>query len=133
VRLALSLHAADDSLRSELMPVNDRYPVAEVIEACRGWRAARRKRVYVEYLMLAGLNDDPGQARELAAVLTPHNTFKVNLIPYNPTGGDFAVSSREAIDAFRDELVRRGVPATVRLTRGRDIDAACGQLAAKVA
>ncbi len=133
MRLALSLHAAEDGLRSELMPVNDRYPIAEVIEACRGWRAARRKRVYVEYLMLAGVNDDPGQARELAAVLTPHNAFKVNLIPYNPTGGDFAVSSRESIDAFRDELVRRGVPATVRLTRGRDIDAACGQLAAKAA
>jgi 23S rRNA (adenine2503-C2)-methyltransferase len=133
VRLALSLHAPEDELRSELMPVNARYPIAEVIEACRGWRAARRKRVYVEYLMLAGVNDDPGEARELATVLTPHNAFKVNLIPYNPTGGDFAGSSREAVGAFHAELVRRGVPATVRLTRGRDIDAACGQLAAKAA
>ena len=130
VRLALSLHAADEALRSELMPVNDRYPLAEVLDACRGWRAARRKRVYVEYLMLAGVNDDPGQARELAAVLTPHDEFKVNLIPYNPTGGGFGGSSRDAIEAFRAELVSRGVPATVRLTRGRDIAAACGQLAA---
>jgi 23S rRNA (adenine2503-C2)-methyltransferase len=133
VRLALSLHAPEDELRSELMPVNDRYPIAEVIEACRAWRAARRKRVYVEYLMLAGVNDGLGQARELAAVLTPHNAFKVNLIPYNPTGGALDGSGRGAIDAFQGELVRRGVPATVRLTRGRDIDAACGQLAAKAA
>lgn len=131
VRLALSLHAPEDGLRSELMPVNERYPLRDVLDACRAWRAARRKRVYVEYLMLAGVNDDPGQARELAAILTPHEAFKVNLIPYNPTGGRYEGSSREAIDAFRAELVRRGVPATVRLTRGRDIDAACGQLAAK--
>jgi 23S rRNA (adenine2503-C2)-methyltransferase len=133
VRLALSLHAADDGLRSELMRVNDRYPVAQVLDACRAWRRARRKRVYVEYLMLAGVNDDPGQARELAAVLTPHNAFKVNLIPYNPTGGAYSGSAPGAIEEFRAELVRRGVPATVRLTRGRDIDAACGQLAAKAA
>jgi 23S rRNA (adenine2503-C2)-methyltransferase len=133
VRLALSLHAADEALRSELMPVNDRYPLADVLEACRAWRAARRKRVYVEYLMLGGVNDDPGQARELASVLTPHDAFKVNLIPYNPTGGSFDGSTRPAIEAFRSELVRRGVPATIRLTRGRDIDAACGQLAAKAA
>jgi 23S rRNA (adenine2503-C2)-methyltransferase len=131
VRLALSLHAAEDGLRSELMPVNDRYPLADVLEACRAWRAARRKRVYVEYLMLAGVNDDPGQARELASVLTPHDAFKVNLIPYNPTGGIYDGSGRAAIERFKSELVRRGVPATVRLTRGRDIDAACGQLAAK--
>jgi 23S rRNA (adenine2503-C2)-methyltransferase len=130
VRLALSLHAADEALRSELMPVNDRYPLADVLEACRAWRAARRKRVYVEYLMLAGVNDRPEQARALAAALTPREAFKVNLIPYNPTDGAFAVSSPEAIEEFRSELVRRGTPATVRLTRGRDIAAACGQLAA---
>ncbi len=130
VRLALSVHAADDALRSELMPVNDRYPLADVLEACLGWRAARRKRVYVEYLMLAGVNDRPDQARALAERLKPREAFKVNLIPYNPTGGQFEVSSPEAIEAFRAELVRRGMPATVRLTRGRDIAAACGQLAA---
>jgi 23S rRNA (adenine2503-C2)-methyltransferase len=133
VRLALSLHAPDDPLRSELMPVNDRYPLADVLEACREWRAARRRRVYVEYLMLAGVNDRPAQARELAALLTPHESFKVNLIPYNPTDGGFAGSGRDAIEAFRVALVERGVPATVRLTRGRDIAAACGQLAAKAA
>jgi 23S rRNA (adenine2503-C2)-methyltransferase len=130
VRLALSLHAPDDALRSELMPVNDRYPLADVLEACRAWRRARRRRVYIEYLMLAGVNDSPAQAAALAGLLTPHAAFKVNLIPYNPTGGELAGSSPEATEAFRSTLVERGVPATVRLTRGRDIDAACGQLAA---
>ena len=131
VRLALSLHAPNDALRSELMPVNDRHPIAEVIAACLRWREARGKRVYVEYLMLDGVNDRRAQARELAAVLHPHAAFKVNLIPYNPTGGEYRGSPRGAIEAFRAELVERGVPATIRLTRGRDIDAACGQLAAK--
>ena len=130
VRLALSLHAADDALRSELMPVNDRYPLADVLEACRGWRAARRRRVYVEYLMLGGVNDRREQALALAAVLTPAEAFKVNLIPYNPTGGPFHGSPPMAIDDFRRTLIERGLPATVRLTRGRDIAAACGQLAA---
>ncbi|MDX6583219.1 MAG: rRNA (adenine2503-C2)-methyltransferase [Solirubrobacterales bacterium] len=133
VRLALSLHAADDALRSELMPVNERYPLADVLDACRDWRAARGKRVYVEYLMLAGVNDRPDQARALADALTPRAAFKVNLIPYNPTGGEFEGSDPEAIEAFRSTLVGRGMPATVRLTRGRDIDAACGQLAAAAA
>ena len=87
VRLALSLHAADEGLRSQLMPVNDRYPLADVLDACRAWRAARNRKVFVEYLMLDGVNDSPAQARELAAALTPHDAFKVNLIPYNPTGG----------------------------------------------
>jgi 23S rRNA (adenine2503-C2)-methyltransferase len=133
VRLALSLHAPDDALRSELMPVNDRYPLADVLEACRAWREARRRRVYIEYLMLAGVNDRPAQASALAALLKPHDAFKVNLIPYNPAGGGFAGSGREAIAAFRARLVERGVPTTVRLTRGRDIAAACGQLAASKA
>ena len=131
VRLALSLHAPEDALRSELMPVNDRYPLRAVLDACLGWRAARGKRVYIEYLMLAGVNDRVAQARALAALLSPREAFKVNLIPYNPGGGEYRVSDRAAIEAFRAELVHRGVPATVRLTRGRDIAAACGQLAAQ--
>jgi 23S rRNA (adenine2503-C2)-methyltransferase len=130
VRLALSLHAAEDALRSELMPVNERYPLAEVLDACLAWHRARRRKVFVEYLMLAGVNDRPEQAAALAAVLRPARAFKVNLIPYNPTGTGFEGSSRESIDAFREVVTGEGVPATVRLTRGRDIDAACGQLAA---
>jgi 23S rRNA (adenine2503-C2)-methyltransferase len=128
VRLALSLHAADDALRSQLMPVNDRYPLAEVLEACRAHHVKRRRKVFVEYVMLAGVNDRYEQALALAEVLDPR-AFKVNLIPYNPTGA-YEGSGREAISAFRAVLEDHGVHATVRLTRGRDIEAACGQLAA---
>ena len=85
--------------------------------------------VFVEYVMLAGVNDSFAQARALAELLDPR-MFKVNLIPYNPTGSQFQGSSPKAIDAFRAELERHGLSATVRVTRGRDIDAACGQLAA---
>jgi 23S rRNA (adenine2503-C2)-methyltransferase len=131
VRLALSLHAADDALRSELMPVNERYPLADVLAACLRWHEARRRQVFVEYLMLDGVNDRYEQALELAAVLQPRTAFKVNLIPYNPTDADFRGSGRDAIAAFRSVLEERGVRTTVRLTRGRDIDAACGQLAAR--
>jgi 23S rRNA (adenine2503-C2)-methyltransferase len=130
VRLALSLHAAEPALRSELMPVNDRYPLGDVLDACRRWHAARRRRVYVEYVMLGGVNDRVEQAHALAAVLQPHPAFKVNLIPYNPTAAGFEASTRGATEAFAAALRRDGVPVTVRLTRGRDIDAACGQLAA---
>ena len=130
VRLALSLHAADEALRSELMPVNERYPLADVLEACRAWHEARRRAVFVEYLMLRGVNDRYEQAVELAAVLEPRRTFKVNLIPYNPTDAPYEGSTREAIAAFRAALEERGVRTTVRLTRGREIAAACGQLAA---
>jgi 23S rRNA (adenine2503-C2)-methyltransferase len=152
VRLALSLHAAEDALRSELMPVNERYPLAEVIEACRAFYARRRRRVFVEYVMLAGVNDRYEQALALARLLAPsrlalpaprgrraagddreERMFKVNLIPYNPSGSPFEGSSRESIAAFLAVLQQQGIDATVRLTRGRDIAAACGQLAAEAA
>jgi 23S rRNA (adenine2503-C2)-methyltransferase len=129
IRLALSLHAADDALRSRLMPVNDRYPLADVLAECRRYVTLRRRKVFVEYVMLAGVNDRVEQARQLASLLDSRS-FKVNLIPYNPTGA-FDGSSRKAIEAFKGVLDRAGLPATVRLTRGRDIDAACGQLAAR--
>ena len=128
IRLALSLHAPEDSLRSRLMPVNDRYPLADVLAECERHFRLRRRKVFVEYVMLAGVNDRVEQARQLAELLD-RRAFKVNLIPYNPTG-QFDGSSRRAIDAFKSLLDRAGLPATVRLTRGRDIDAACGQLAA---
>ena len=139
LRLALSLHAAEESLRSELMPVNERYPLAEVIEACRAFHERKRRRIFVEYVMLAGVNDRYEQALALARLLEPRGSgqqphiFKVNLIPYNPTESAYRGSSRESIAAFRSALETRGVPVTVRLTRGRDIDAACGQLAARAA
>jgi 23S rRNA (adenine2503-C2)-methyltransferase len=128
IRLALSLHAPTDELRSELMPVNDRYPLAEVLAECHRYFALRRRKVFVEYVMLRGVNDRVEQARELADLLDP-KVFKVNLIPYNPTGM-YEGSSRKAIGAFKHVLDGARLPATVRLTRGRDIAAACGQLAA---
>ena len=131
VRLALSLHAADEALRSELMPVNNRYPLRAVLEACLRWHERRRRQVFVEYLMLDGVNDRYEQAVALAGLLQPRNAFKVNLIPYNPTDAAYRGSGRTAIAAFRAALEERGVRTTVRLTRGRDIDAACGQLAAR--
>ena len=152
LRLALSLHAADPALRSELMPVNDRYPLEEVLAECRRYFELRRRKVFVEYVMLRGVNDRVEQARALAELLDPR-VFKVNLIPYNPLPqalkegargatmgspalnptGRFDGSSRRAIDAFKGVLDAARLPATVRLTRGREIDAACGQLATPVA
>jgi 23S rRNA (adenine2503-C2)-methyltransferase len=131
IRLALSLHAADQALRSELMPVNDRYPLPDVIAACEAYYARKRRKVFIEYVMLAGVNDSHVQAVQLAEVLD-RRVFKVNLIPYNPTASPYEGSSPKAIEAFRSELERHGLDATVRLTRGREIDAACGQLAARV-
>jgi 23S rRNA (adenine2503-C2)-methyltransferase len=147
LRLALSLHAADETLRSELMPVNERYPLADVIDACRAFYERKRRRVFVEYVMLAGVNDRYEQAVALAKLLSPTHPkprgaggpgqqprmFKVNLIPFNPTDSGYEASSRDSIAAFKGALEARGIQATVRLTRGRDIDAACGQLAARAA
>ncbi len=127
IRLALSLHAPSAALRSRLMPVNDRYPLAEVLGECTRYVELRHRRVFIEYVMLAGVNDSPQHAAELALLLDGR-AFKVNLIPYNPTGR-FDGSSREAIAVFKGVLDRARIPATVRLTRGREIAAACGQLA----
>jgi 23S rRNA (adenine2503-C2)-methyltransferase len=136
LRLAVSLHAPEDALRSQLMPINDRYPLVDVIAAAREFHARRHRRVFIEYVMLAGVNDRYEQALALAALLAPpgvDEAFKVNLIPFNPSGEDrpgaFSGSSRESMAAFRQVLLDHGVPATLRLTRGRDIAAACGQLA----
>ncbi len=131
VRLAISLHAPDDALRSMIMPVNLRYPLADVLAEGARYFELRRQKVFVEYVMLRGLNDRVEQARQLARLLD-RRIYKVNLIPYNPTGA-YEGSSREAIAAFKTVLDRAGLPATVRLTRGRDIQAACGQLAAEQA
>jgi 23S rRNA (adenine2503-C2)-methyltransferase len=135
LRLALSLHAADEALRSELMPVNDRYPLSDVIDACRAFYERKRRRVFVEYVMLKGVNDRYEQALALARALRgrsgERSIFKVNLIPYNPTDSPYEGSTRASIAAFHEALLANDIPATIRLTRGQDIDAACGQLAAK--
>jgi 23S rRNA (adenine2503-C2)-methyltransferase len=129
IRLAFSLHAPDDELRSQIMPINDRHPIGDVLEACEAYYARRRRKVFIEYVMLAGVNDTYTQAVGLAQLLDSR-IYKVNLIPYNPTGM-YDGSSPAAIAAFKAVLEEHGLRATVRLTRGRDIDAACGQLAAK--
>jgi 23S rRNA (adenine2503-C2)-methyltransferase len=129
IRLALSLHAPDDALRTQIMPVNEKHHLADVLAACERWHERKGKFVYIEYVMLAGVNDSYAQALALTKLLDPRK-FKVNLIPYNPTGGPYQGSSREAIAAFHAVLTEHGLRATIRLTRGRDIDAACGQLAA---
>ncbi len=133
VALAVSLHAPDDALRSQLVPINRLHPIAELLDACWHYIDEQNGRsVTMEYVLLAGVNDSPLQARALARLLTGHPA-KVNLIPFNPfPGTEFRRSSDEATARFRDECLRGGVMATVRRTRGDDIDAACGQLVGRV-
>jgi 23S rRNA (adenine2503-C2)-methyltransferase len=128
IRLALSLHAPADALRSSIMPVNDRFPLDDVLAECHRYFELRGRKVFVEYVMLAGVNDTVAHAKKLAELLD-RTIFKVNLIPYNPTGF-YDGSSRTTIAEFKDALHAAGFSPTVRLTRGRDIAAACGQLAA---
>jgi 23S rRNA (adenine2503-C2)-methyltransferase len=133
VALAVSLHAPDDALRNELVPINRKHPIGELLPACWHYLDEQNGRsVTFEYVMLEGVNDSVPQARALARLLKGHPA-KVNLIPFNPFPGTrYRRSSAPVIQRFRDELLQRGVLATVRRTRGEDIDAACGQLAGRV-
>jgi 23S rRNA (adenine2503-C2)-methyltransferase len=133
VALAVSLHAPDDELRSQLVPINRLHPIAELLEACWHYIDEQNGRsVTFEYVMLDGINDSPAQARALARLLQGR-PGKVNLIPFNPFPGTaFRRSGEAAVARFRDELLRAGVLATTRRTRGDDIDAACGQLVGRV-
>ncbi len=132
VNLAVSLHAARDDLRNELVPINTRYPIADLVAACRDYLRAKRRRVTFEWALIDGVNDTDRDADELAGVcaaLTP--AAHVNLIPLNPTPGwPTKGSPPSRVRAFREALEARGVNATVRQNRGTEIDAACGQLAA---
>ncbi|MDQ8043111.1 MAG: hypothetical protein REI11_00780, partial [Patulibacter sp.] len=130
VRLALSLHAPEDELRTQIMPVNERYPMEDVLDACRRYGEKTNRDVFIEYVMLEHTNDELHHAHQLGRLLDPRR-FKVNLIPYNPTGSIYDASSRNQIQDFRDVLETYGLRTTVRVNRGRDIDGACGQLAAK--
>ena len=130
VRLAVSLHAPDDELRNELVPVNRRWQVAEVLDAAWGYAAATGRRVSIEYAMIRDVNDHAWRA-DLLASLLQGRLAHVNLIPLNPTPGSKWTASDPAVAAeFLDRLAARGVPVTVRDTRGTQIDGACGQLAA---
>ena len=132
VNLAVSLHAANDRLRNRLVPLNKRYPLAVLVEACRQYLTAKGRRLSFEWALIAGVNDRPSDASELAALTQPLSAH-VNLIPLNPTPGYPARGTSPAgVRRFRDQLVALGVNATVRRNRGTEIDAACGQLAARV-
>ncbi|MEK7207239.1 MAG: 23S rRNA (adenine(2503)-C(2))-methyltransferase RlmN [Pseudomonadota bacterium] len=133
VSLAVSLHAPNDALRDQLVPLNKKYPIRELLDACRRYCAdSPRSRVTFEYVMLAGVNDSVEHARELVQVLRDVPA-KVNLIPFNPfPQTSYQRSSGNAIDRFRDVLIEAGLTTITRRTRGDDIDAACGQLAGQV-
>jgi len=131
VNLAVSLTATTEAQRARLMPVNRKYPLAQLLAMCRALPIAQRRRITFEYVMLAGINDSPADADRLVKLLHGIRA-KVNLIPFNPfPGAGVARSSDAAIEAFRARVSAAGVLATVRRSRGRDIDAACGQLAAR--
>jgi len=133
VALAVSLHAPNDEIRSRIMPINDAYPIATLLEACRDYlEVAPRDFITFEYVMLKGVNDAPDHAKELVRTLagTP---AKVNLIPFNPfPESGFEKTEPDRVRLFQKTLLDAGIVATVRKTRGDDIDAACGQLAGKV-
>jgi 23S rRNA (adenine2503-C2)-methyltransferase len=134
VTLALSLHAPDDELRSELVPINTRWTVHQAVDAAWGYAKATKRRVSIEYAMMRDINDQAWRADLLADVLTTYGDWgwvHVNLIPLNPTpGSKWTASRRDDEREFVRRLEARGIPTTVRDTRGRDIDGACGQLAA---
>jgi 23S rRNA (adenine2503-C2)-methyltransferase len=133
VALAVSLHASNDALRDKLVPINRKYPLAELMAACRRYiEKAPRDFITFEYVMLDGVNDTPAHARELIE-LTSDVPCKFNLIPFNPfPQGGYERSRGDAIRRFAELMMRAGVVTTTRKTRGDDIDAACGQLAGKV-
>lgn len=132
VSLALSLHAPNDDLRNQLVPLNRKYPIAPLLKACSDYIGQGRRKVTVEYVMLDGVNDRPEHARELARLMR-NFPAKINLIPFNPFPETrYRRSSAQAIAAFGEYLVGKGLIVTTRRTRGDDIDAACGQLVGKV-
>ena len=131
VRLAVSLHAPDDALRSEFVAVNQVYPLAEVLAACQAYQRASKRRITFEYVLIRGVNDRLAQAGELAARLSDFKAH-VNLIPLNPTEGSPMRPSRyDDAAAFADRLRAAGLPTTLRMRRGIEIQAGCGQLRAR--
>lgn len=131
VNLAISLHAPTDEIRSAIMPVNGRYPIEDLMDACARYVAKTNRKIFFEYVMLAGVNDGPEEARALVKLMRGH-LYHVNLIPYNATPDAKLRGSDEAhIKAFHDILEAAGVPCTIRVPMGRDIAAACGQLRAQ--
>ncbi len=130
-KLAISLNASCDEQRDVLMPINKKYPLKLLMEACRNYPLRNWEHLTFEYVMLGGVNDAAEDARRVVRLLSPLTRVKVNLIPWNPGELPYKESSAETIEEFRRILVERGVPAFVRYSRGRDVMAACGQLALK--
>src|SRR5438132_10255550 len=128
-KLAISLNASNDEQREALMPINKKYPLATLMNACKEYPLRTWEHLTFEYVMLGGLNDAAEDARRVVRLLSPLKSVKVNLIPWNPGELPYRESSPERIEEFRRILVDRGVPAFVRYSRGRDVMAACGQLA----
>jgi 23S rRNA (adenine2503-C2)-methyltransferase len=128
-KLAISLNASNDEQRDALMPINKKYPLSALIKACKEYPLRTWEHLTFEYVMLGGLNDDAEDARRVVRLLAPLKSVKVNLIPWNPGELPYHESSEERIEEFQRILVERGVPAFVRYSRGRDVMAACGQLA----
>ncbi|MGD2116969.1 MAG: 23S rRNA (adenine(2503)-C(2))-methyltransferase RlmN [Chromatiales bacterium] len=133
VALAVSLHAPNNELRDELVPINQKYPLETLLPACKAYlKGEKRRKITWEYVMLDGVNDTDRHAKQLVRLLEGVPS-KVNLIPFNPFPGSvYKTSLRSRIDAFRDRLMRAGIVTVTRKTRGDDIDAACGQLVGKV-
>ena len=130
-KLAISLNASCDERRDVLMPINKKYPLKMLMEACRNYPLRNWEHLTFEYVMLGGVNDTPEDARRVVRLLAPLKSVKVNLIPWNPGELPYEESSAEAIEEFRRILTEKGVPTFVRYSRGRDVMAACGQLALK--
>jgi 23S rRNA (adenine2503-C2)-methyltransferase len=130
-KLAISLNASSDEQRDVLMPINKKYPLKVLIETCRNYPLRNWEHLTFEYVMLGGVNDTPEDARRVVRLLAPLKSVKVNVIPWNPGELPYEESSAEAIEEFRRILTDKGVPAFVRYSRGRDVMAACGQLALK--
>jgi 23S rRNA (adenine2503-C2)-methyltransferase len=128
VNLAISLHAANDRLRSDIMPINNKYPLADLMQACRNYPLDARRRITFEYVMLKGVNDSDDDAHNLVTLLG-NIPSKVNIIPFNPwPGAEYECSSRDRIEAFAKIIQDAGIDSPIRKTRGEDILAACGQL-----
>ncbi|HET6930755.1 MAG TPA: 23S rRNA (adenine(2503)-C(2))-methyltransferase RlmN [Candidatus Acidoferrum sp.] len=130
-KLAISLNASCDEQRDVIMPINKKYPLKALMEACRNYPLRNWEHLTFEYVMLGGVNDAAEDARRVVRLLAPLTRVKVNLIPWNPGELPYKESSAEAIEEFRRILTEKGVPAFVRYSRGRDVMAACGQLALK--
>jgi 23S rRNA (adenine2503-C2)-methyltransferase len=130
-KLAISLNASSDAQRNELMPINKKYPLGKLLAACRDFPRGSREYITFEYVLLGGVNDTPEDARRVARLMADLGRIKVNLIPWNPGSLPYKEPSEESIERFHKILLEKGIPAFTRYSRGRDVMAACGQLALK--